>query len=80
MCFSTGIFQLSLLPDIPAGASAMQPVVIANKFMEIRNTAVTLLLLALIIPEALLCLSHLFKSKINSQPWPSKKIVLTVGL
>jgi len=46
--------------------------------MEIRNTAVTLLMIALIIPEFLVFLSHFFKSLFGSQPWPTMRIVLMV--
>lgn len=46
--------------------------------MEIRNTAATLLLIALVIPEAIVFLAHLFKSLFGSQPWPTMRIVLMV--
>lgn len=49
-----------------------------QKHLEIRNTAVTLLVIALLIPEALVFLSHLLKSIFGSQPWPTMRIILMV--
>lgn len=46
--------------------------------MEIRNSAVTLLLVAMLIPEALLFIAHFFKSIFGSQPWPTMRIILMV--
>lgn len=46
---------------------------------EISNTATTLLLLVLLIPEAVVFLVHFFKSLFGSQPWPTMRIVLMVS-
>ena len=50
------------------------------RYQEIRNSAVSFLLFALLIPEVLVFLSHFFKSLFGSQPWPTMRIVLMVSI